>query len=130
MIFNLKFIGALCLLALFIGSGINKIKNFESTVNVLLKKSGFNMMPKVISQLAIVLAIVLLLAGSLYILYIIYVKDENKNKLSYNLTVIAVILFTILATFFFHNFFLDPSQKIHFMKNLAIIGGLILLIKT
>ena len=126
---NSKLIGTLCLLTLFIGSGINKITNFGGTVNVLSKKPGFKMMPKTISQIAIALAIVLLLAGSLYILYTIYLKRENTNKLSYNLTVIALVLFTILATFLFHNFVVDPSQKIHFMKNLAIIGGLRLLIK-
>lgn len=127
---NLKFIGALCLLALFIGSGINKIKNFKTTVDLLSKKSGFNMMSKIVSKIAITIAIILLLAGSLYILYTIFVKQEQKNKSCYNFIVIALVLFTILATILFHNFIVDPSQKIHFMKNLAIVGGLILLIES
>jgi len=126
---NLKFIGALCLLALFIGSSINKFTNFESTANMLSQKYGFNLMPKIISQLAIALAIALLLVGSLYVLKTIYMKQESMETRSYNLTVGALIIFTILATFLFHNFVVDPSQKIHFMKNLAIVGGLILLIK-
>ena len=130
MITNLKFVGAVCLLALFIGSGINKIKNFESTADVLSKKIGFNKMPKIVSQLSIAVAIVLLLAGSLYVLYTIFMRQESREKLPYNLTVIALVLFTILATILFHNFIVDPSQKIHFMKNLAIVGGLILLIES
>lgn len=130
MIFNLKFIGALCLLALFIGSGINKITNFESTADLLSKKSGFNMIPKIIVRLVILLSIVLLVVGSLYILKTIFMKRESAEKLFYNLTVGALIIFTILATLLFHNVVMDPSQKIHFMKNLAIVGGLILLIES
>ena len=125
---NLKFIGALCLLTIFIGSSINKITNFESTANMLSQKYGFNLMPKIISQLAIALAIALLLVGSLYVLKTIYMKRESTEKLPYNLTVGALIIFTILAPSLFHNLVIDPSQKIHFMKNLAIVGGLILLI--
>lgn len=127
---NSKLIGALCLLTLFIGSGINKITNFGGTVNVLSKKPGFKMMPKTISQIAIALAIVLLVVGSLYILYSIFMKQENKNKVCYNVILGALIIFTILATLLFHNVVIDPSQKIHFMKNLAIVGGLILLIES
>jgi putative oxidoreductase len=125
-----KFIGALCLLAIFVGSSINKIMNFPQTVNTLLKKLPFNKMPKIISQIAIAIAIILLFGGSLYILYSIFMKQEKKNQVCYNVVLGALILFTVLATLLFHNVAIDPSQKIHFMKNLAIIGGLILLIEN
>ena len=125
-----KFIGAVCLLAIFVGSSINKIMNFPQTVNTLLKKLPFNKMPKIISQISIAVAIILLFGGSLAILYSIFMKQENKNKLCYNVILGALILFTVLATLLFHNVAIDPSQKIHFMKNLAIIGCLILLIES
>ena len=75
---NLKYIGAVCLLALFIGSSINKFTNFESTANMLSQKYGFNLMPKIISQVAIALAIALLLVGTLYVLKTIYMKRESS----------------------------------------------------
>lgn len=42
-----------------------------------------------------------------------------------------LIVFTILATFFFHNFWAVPPEQfqmqlIQFLKNVAIIGGLLL----
>lgn len=126
----LKFFGALCLLTIFIGSSINKIMNFSQTVNTLFKKLPFNKLPKIISQISIALATILLFGGSLAILYSIFMKQENKNKVCYNVILGALILFTVLATLLFHNVAIDSSQKIHFMKNLAIVGGLILLIRS
>lgn len=37
----------------------------------------------------------------------------------------ALAVFTVLAAVFFHNSFADQNQMIHFMKNLAITGGLL-----
>jgi uncharacterized membrane protein YphA (DoxX/SURF4 family) len=49
----------------------------------------------------------------------------SLNHLAY-LGVLGLILFTVLATLAYH-FPTDPAQQIPFMKNLSIIGGLILL---
>ena len=125
---NKKYIGSICLLILFISSGVNKFINFNSTVTGLLKKTFFNIMSKIVAQLAIVFAIVLLIFGSITLLYIIYNKKENVWKVMYTFIIYAFIIFTILATLLYHNFYIDPSQKIHFMKNLAIIGGFLLLL--
>jgi len=38
---------------------------------------------------------------------------------------ILLILFMIPTTLIFHTHFEDPNQMIHFMKNLAMIGGLL-----
>ena len=38
---------------------------------------------------------------------------------------LALVLFTLAAAVFFHNQFGDRNQFIHFMKNLAICGGLL-----
>ena len=37
----------------------------------------------------------------------------------------ALAVFTLLTAVFFHNNFADQNQMIHFMKNIAIIGGLL-----
>lgn len=42
----------------------------------------------------------------------------------------TLILFTVIATYFFHDFRADPSQIYHVQKNLAIIGGLLYLRST
>jgi putative oxidoreductase len=37
----------------------------------------------------------------------------------------ALAAFTVAAALFFHRAFGDPNQAVHFMKNLAIAGGLL-----
>jgi putative oxidoreductase len=41
------------------------------------------------------------------------------------LTASGLAAFTLLTAIFFHNNFADQDQMIHFMKNIAIIGGLL-----
>ena len=36
----------------------------------------------------------------------------------------CLIIFTAMSTFYFHNVWVDGSQKYHFLKNLGLIGGL------
>lgn len=41
------------------------------------------------------------------------------------LAALALIVFTVVATVFFHPWWADPGQKIAFLKNLAMLGGLL-----
>jgi uncharacterized membrane protein YphA (DoxX/SURF4 family) len=43
---------------------------------------------------------------------------------------ILLLLFLIPATLVFHNFLLDPGELIPFLKNLGLVGGLLLIIYT
>lgn len=43
---------------------------------------------------------------------------------------IALALFLIPATWIFHTNFADQMQAIHFMKNLAIMGGLLAIVQS
>lgn len=38
---------------------------------------------------------------------------------------IVLVLFLAITTYIFHSNFSDPSQQVHFLKNLAILGGLL-----
>jgi putative oxidoreductase len=42
----------------------------------------------------------------------------------------ALALFTVAAAIFFHGNFADQNQMIHFIKNLAIAGGLLQVVAT
>ena len=128
----LEFLACLCLLILFLGSGISKIMNFNSVVKMLKTKPFFNMLPKQVTQLALVCAIILLVPGSLVLLYLVFTKTTKKTELHkclFKSIIVALILFTIFATLIFHNVYIDSSQKHHFMKNLSIVGGLVLMLK-
>ncbi|MDE5074438.1 MAG: hypothetical protein O4806_22280 [Trichodesmium sp. St5_bin8] len=39
---------------------------------------------------------------------------------------LALVGFLIPATLVFHNIFIEPAQEIAFMKNLGLIGGLLM----
>ena len=38
-----------------------------------------------------------------------------------------LIVFTLLATYFYHNIFYQENQEINFLKNMGLIGGLLLI---
>ena len=99
--------------AIFIWSGISKIMNFVDTQEYM---SAYGM--RFTSVLLIAVVAVEILGGLSLLLGI---------KPRYG--AIALALFLIPATFIFHTDFSDQIQQIMFMKNLAMLGGLLMLIQ-
>lgn len=112
-----RIIGLILLSIIFISSSINKLLNFNSTYEGIVKKG----LP--IPLIATIFAIVSQLGG----LSLIYISEYNKNKILRYCGKYLIVLFVVLATYFYHNMFIDKTQTIPFMKNTAIIGGLILI---
>ncbi|MEK7558395.1 MAG: DoxX family protein [Patescibacteria group bacterium] len=99
--------------AIFVIVGFNKLINFSSTAQ-FIGSSGLPM-PEVLTALAIIFELgggVMLLLGW-------------KKRIA----IFMLIVFTVLATVLFHlkNLTIDQVQQIMFLKNLAIVGGLIAL---
>jgi putative oxidoreductase len=106
--------GRLLLALLFLLSGFEKITGFTGTAGYIAAKG----LP--LPQLAAAGAIVFELAGS--VMLVLGWKARWGALL--------LFIFTAIATVFFHNFWAVPAeqstnQMIHFMKNLAIMGGLL-----
>lgn len=116
MLINKRRIGILLLFTVFFVSLYDKITDFQGLLNDT-KKLPFPI-------LAAIFAIVSQLSGITAVALSEF-KFINSKYAKYGLY--AIILFTLLATYFFHNMFTDPSQKFHFLKNLSIVGGLIVL---
>ena len=117
----LKDTGLFILISIFLFSLVNKILNSSSTINLIKNKN----MP--MPELAYLSAVAMLSFGSLSIIMyrLGYVsKDIAKRGVE------ALIVFTCLATYYFHNMFIDKSQKYYFEKNVAIIGALIYVRET
>jgi len=96
---------------LFIYSGIGKILAFEVTAGRL--PGGAGGFGSVLAACAIVIE----LGGSLALILGVYARCAA----------IAFIVFTILATLMFHNFWASPpaqvtAQAVNFLKNLGLIG--------
>ena len=108
------FAGRILITAIFLVSGYHKITGFAA-VSGMMAKMGMPM-----ADLLLVGAIVCEIGGGLMVL------------LGWNacLGALLLIIFTLPATLIFHNFWaVEPAQFQnqfnHFMKNLAIIGGLL-----
>ena len=109
----LSLISRVLLSAIFLISGVNKILHPVATQQYMAAHG----MP--LLGLFMVGAIAIELVGGLSVL------------LGYKVRwgAIALALFLIPATLIFHNNFADQMQTIHFLKNLAILGGLLIVIQ-
>ncbi|WP_170936997.1 MULTISPECIES: DoxX family protein [Rhodomicrobium] len=111
-------IGRWALATAFVVSGAGKfLGGIEGVAGTLAAKGLPYAMP-----LAIVAAAVELGGGLLVVL-----------GFQTRLAALALIVFTIAATYLFHNFWaVDPAQYqaqfVHFLKNLSIIGGFLVLV--
>tara|TARA_B000000475_G_scaffold272191_1_gene272425 strand:- start:253 stop:630 length:378 start_codon:yes stop_codon:yes gene_type:complete len=120
----LLLIGKILLLLIFFLSGISKIKNFKGTVSGFKNVFFLKKMPNFIYNLIIFLVIVLEILGPIIILY--NSQTNNFTELSYYSS-ISLAIFTLIATYLYHNPMTQKGQFYYFMKNVSIIGGLLVL---
>ena len=96
------FLASFLLLLIFLLSGFNKLFNLQQTANYLKNKINFIFkinfnIPNIFYILSIIIAIIIQIGCSSYILYSIYNNlYKSNNYLIYS--IYAIIGFTILAT--------------------------------
>ena len=110
------FIGRVLLVLLFLPAGLGKITDFAGTVGYI------NSVGLPFANLAAVAALLIEIFGSLCLLVGYQTRAASM--------VLAV--FTLIATFFFHNYWAAPSEQafvaqLLFFKNIAVVGGLLIL---
>ncbi|MEE8056056.1 MAG: DoxX family protein [Gammaproteobacteria bacterium] len=110
-------VGRILLAAIFIVAGMNKLLNFGGTA-AYMESAGLPMV-----EVLLVATIVIELGGGLMI------------ALAWNArwAALAIFLFIIPVTLIFHDFWTVEGQEMqnqlnHFMKNLAIMGGMLYVI--
>lgn len=110
---HVPLVARILLSGLFLWSGVSKIFNFGGTEGYMQAYG----MP--LTSLFLIAAIAVELGGGLSLL------------LGYRarLGAIALIVFTLIATLIFHTDLADPMQQIMLMKNLAIVGGLLMVVQ-
>ncbi|MGC2696050.1 MAG: DoxX family protein [Candidatus Angelobacter sp.] len=109
-------LGRVLLSAIFILSGLGKLPHFHDVAGLMASKG----IP--LATVALVITLVIEIGGGLLVL--------TGFKARYAALVIA--LWLIPVTLVFHNFWAAPAaqqqeQMINFLKNLAIMGGLLIL---
>ena len=107
--YSLNFLGRLLLSAIFVNAIPGKLTNF-STQTEYLTNRGF---PESVSIAMMVTAIALLIGGSVLLIF------TEKVKLACSL----LLIFLVPATIIFH---LVPFQLSAVVRNLSIIGGLLI----
>lgn len=122
-IINIKSAAVLLLNAIYIISAYGKIVNFKGTVDSLKNVFWIKNLPQWFYSLAILLVIVLLISGPGVILYSLF--NDKLNKYAKYMCY-ALAGFTLLATLLYH-MPVDSNQKNHLLKNISIIGGLLIL---
>ena len=110
-------VGRVLLALIFIIAGFGKITGFEGTVGYM---QAYNMP---MTQVLAVIAIIIELGGG------IMIALGWKARLA----AAAIFIFVLIASFVFHAFWAVPAdqaqlQNIMFMKNLAIMGGMLYII--
>ena len=107
-------IGRILLVLIFLNSGIGKIGNFEGTAQYMAK-SG---MP--FTNFFLVGAIFLELVGSITVVLGYHARFGA----------LLLLIFLIPTTLIFHTNFADRMQMIHFMKNVSMFGGCLILLSA
>lgn len=103
-----------CLCLIFLKAGISHILGFNSTVE-MMSSSGLPL-----ANILLFFTIVFQLLGGLSLLLGYQVKLGS----------ILLIVFLIPATLVFHNPIPNPSEINNFLKNIGLIGGLLMTIYT
>ncbi len=109
-------VGRLLMAALFLPAGISKIAGFAGTVGYIASKGA------PLPEAAAIIAIIVEVGGGLALIL------GFKARWA----ALALALFTLAATLMFHNYWTLPAdqqmvQQLMFMKNIAVIGGLLTL---
>ena len=106
----LDLIGRIFISLIFLLSGINKIGNYEGTIEWMesIGIPGIFLIPAIILE---IIAPILIIVG-------------YKVKISASL----LSIFCIATAIIFHNDFSNQMQFISFMKNIALAGGFLLIV--
>jgi putative oxidoreductase len=102
-------LGRILIAALFVISGFDKLMDTGGTAGYIASQ-GLPM-----PQVLVWVAIIIELLGGLMLVVGYKVRAA----------VLVLFLFTIVATVVFHPWWADPSQQNDFLKNVAILGGLL-----
>jgi putative oxidoreductase len=109
--------GRLLLALLFLPAGIGKLTGFAGTVGYIAHAG----LP--LPQVAAVVALVVEIGGGVALI----------AGLGTRAAALGLALFTLVASFFFHNYWAVPVdqqfvQQLLFFKNIAVVGGLLTLV--
>jgi len=105
-----ELVGRILLMVLFLLSGVGKIGQYAGTADYMASAG--------VSGSLLPLVIITEIAGAVLVI------------IGWRTRLVSLLLagYTILAALIFHGNVSDPNQMVHFLKNLSIAGGFLLLV--
>jgi putative oxidoreductase len=111
---NAALIGRLFMSSLFILYGYKKLTGFAGTEAYMAKFGVLASAPMVFAAIAVIVE----LGGG----FLILVGYQTR------LVALVCAIYVIIAALIAHTNFVDPNQMSHFFKNMAIVGGFLMLV--
>ena len=110
---------------MFFVSGLDKMFHFEKVVTGLNNRLG-DIMPLIMYKFLVFCALVIELVCPVIIFYSSFKRSKENDKRGVYASLL-LILFTVLATLFYHFPPTTSSKYYPFMSNLSLVGGLCLM---
>jgi uncharacterized membrane protein YphA (DoxX/SURF4 family) len=107
---------------MFFTSGLDKMMNYTKVVNGLENRLN-NTIPYIYSSILIMCAIVIEIMCPLVIFFCIWKRSKQNDRKGMYASIILMI-FTVMATLFYHFPPTTSAKYYPFMSNLALFGGL------
>ena len=107
---------------MFFVSGVHKLFHFDKVVSGLDKRLG-DLAPMGVYKLLIVAAILIELLCPPMILYSALRRNARNDRVGFYCS-ITLIVFTVMATLFYHFPPTTSAKWYPFMSNLSLVGGL------
>jgi uncharacterized membrane protein YphA (DoxX/SURF4 family) len=107
---------------MFFTSGLDKMMNYTKVVNGLDNRLH-NTIPYIYSSILIMCAIVIEIMCPLVIFFCIWKRSKQNDRKGMYASILLII-FTVMATLFYHFPPTTSAKYYPFMSNLALIGGL------
>jgi putative oxidoreductase len=108
-------LGRIFVVLIFLQSGIGKVENFQGTAQFMASHGIASY-----TNFFLVGAIFCELVGSITLILGYYARFGAM----------VLLIFLIPTTIIFHTNFADQNQMIHFMKNVSMFGGLLVLLSV
>lgn len=130
---NIPYLNLVCsilVLAIFFVAGIKKTQSFAQTQGGITKKIGkfFKGLPEQFYKLLTGLVIAIELLAPLAIVYSLMGTTNATKQLTKRTSLLILIIFIIIATLLYHSP-TDPNETMSFLRNIGIIGALLLMLK-
>ena len=106
-------------MTIYIYNGINKIINFNNTIELLSSKITF------LNKFAKIATIITIIIETLLPIIIIFFPSNNILS---QLSIIILSLYMCVVTFYYHNPITNPDQLNNFINRLSMIGSLLVLL--